>query len=77
MLSRLNLSASVLHLCLGIGFAIYFPILNQNNKNNPNLIETSIRNHVLQLVRNPDSSVTANWLSIALQNPDIYLLHKF
>ena len=71
MLSRLNLSASVLHLCLGIGFAIYFPILNQNNKNNPNLIETSIRNHVLQLVRNPDSSVTANWLSIALQNPDI------
>ena len=71
-LSSLNLGAAILHLSLAIGFTIYFPIVNAANPNNPVTgIELTIRDHVLQLSRNEDLSVTANWISKVLQNPDI------
>lgn len=76
-LSLLNLLACILHFLLGAGFAIYFPILNKNNPNDPQFgIEISIRDHVLELTRNPDQSVSATWLSNALQNPSISVVQN-
>ena len=66
MLKNLNLAAAILHYILAIGFSAYYTYLNNKYPNQRvNGIETSVRQHELELT-GPDVSgsvITSQWVS--------------
>jgi Heliorhodopsin len=85
MLSTINLTASILHFLLAIGFGSYFLYLNNKYPNSPvQGIETSVRRHELNYtgLDAVNATITRTWVSteqsvFAIENIQILLVSFF
>jgi hypothetical protein len=72
-----NAALAIIHLVLGVGFAMYFAKLNAQYGNRPiQGLELSMRDHKLTIAPNNQNVVTGTWSSEAAETLDIGAVQK-